>query len=219
MRSHCGTGRLGRLPNGPRAPRAVRSRPAPECALAETWTHLRTIYTGNSPATTFGVFGRFGAPKRRARALRAEAIASNGALGRPEPLGISEPRPMRERTPTLTPSQTSGRLPHGRSRNCRFAPRTIEPNMCRAGLKFLLLALPAGLTAAASWVAPIAPRHPEVPAGVAPNPVDRFINDYLRRHNLPVGQPVIADAAFARRVYFDLWGWPPNPGQLQRFVQ
>ena len=91
--------------------------------------------------------------------------------------------------------------------------------MCRAGLKFLLLALPAGLTAAASWVAPIAPRHPEVPAGVAPNPVDRFINNYLRRHNLPVGQPVIADAAFARRVYFDLWGWPPNPGQLQRFVQ
>ncbi|MGA7412429.1 MAG: DUF1549 domain-containing protein [Bryobacteraceae bacterium] len=91
--------------------------------------------------------------------------------------------------------------------------------MYRVGLMFLLLAMPASLAAASGWVAPIAPRHPDVPAGVEPNPVDRFINDYLRRHNLPVGQPVGPDAVFARRVYFDLWGWPPTPGQLQRFVQ
>jgi hypothetical protein len=91
--------------------------------------------------------------------------------------------------------------------------------MGRVGLTFLLLAMPVGLMAAAGWVAPIAPRHPDVPAGVEPNPVDRFINDYLRRHNLPVGLPVVADAVFARRIYFDLWGWPPTPGQLQRFIQ
>ena len=49
--------------------------------------------------------------------------------------------------------------------------------------------------------------------------MDRFINDYLRRQGLPVAQPGVGDAVFARRVYFDLWGLPPSPAQLQRFVE
>ncbi len=68
------------------------------------------------------------------------------------------------------------------------------------------------------WVAPIAPRTPPLPAGEEPNPIDRFIKEYLRRHNLPTAKP-ISDAVFARRVYFDIWGWPPTPGQLERFLQ
>jgi hypothetical protein len=72
--------------------------------------------------------------------------------------------------------------------------------------------------AATRWVSPIAPRLPGIPDGPEPNPIDRFINDYLRRHNLPPAQPV-SDAVFARRVYFDLWGWPPTPDQLRQFVE
>ncbi len=96
----------------------------------------------------------------------------------------------------------------------------LLPLTARAVFAASLLALFAAFaTAASGWVAPIAPRHPDVPAGGEPNPVDRFVNEYLRRHNLPVGQPVVSDAVFERRAYFDLWGWPPTPGQLQRFVQ
>ncbi len=69
----------------------------------------------------------------------------------------------------------------------------------------------------ARWVAPIAPRQPALPPGKQPNPIDRFIADYLAKHNLTFGQP-ISDALYARRVYFDLWGLPPTVNQLNRFL-
>ena len=60
---------------------------------------------------------------------------------------------------------------------------------------------PAGSNA---WVAPIAPRRPDVPAGSESNPIDRFVAAYAdaaQNRNAPT----VSDAVFARRVYFDVW--------------
>jgi hypothetical protein len=67
------------------------------------------------------------------------------------------------------------------------------------------------------WVAPIAPREVELPTGGEPHPVDRFIAAYFAQHALAFPAPA-ADALFARRVYFDLWGLPPTPAQLEAFL-
>jgi hypothetical protein len=58
------------------------------------------------------------------------------------------------------------------------------------------------------WVAPLAPRIVNVPAG-AGNPIDRFL-----------GKPakgVAGDSTFARRAFLDLWGIAPSPQDLDRF--
>jgi len=70
----------------------------------------------------------------------------------------------------------------------------------------------------AGWTAPIAPRQPETPEGHEEHPVDRFIAAYFARHAMAF--PAIADdARFARRVYYDLWGLPPTPEQLDSFLK
>ena len=67
------------------------------------------------------------------------------------------------------------------------------------------------------WVAPIAPSQPNLPAGGEPHPVDRFIAAYFAKYALAF--PAVApDARFVRRVYFDLWGLPPTPAQLEAFL-
>jgi hypothetical protein len=48
--------------------------------------------------------------------------------------------------------------------------------------------------------------------------IDRILAAYYRRHEVPAAAAV-SDAVFARRVYFDLWGLPPDPVQLARFVE
>jgi hypothetical protein len=69
----------------------------------------------------------------------------------------------------------------------------------------------------AGWTAPIAPRQPDLPPGSEPHPVDRFIAAYFAKH--AIAFPAVApDARFARRVYFDLWGLPPTPAQLEAFL-
>jgi mono/diheme cytochrome c family protein len=73
---------------------------------------------------------------------------------------------------------------------------------------------PAGSNA---WVAPIAPRRPDLPAGSEANPIDRFVAAYATQHKIEMPQPV-SDAVFARRVYFDVWGVPPTAVELQKFV-
>jgi hypothetical protein len=73
-------------------------------------------------------------------------------------------------------------------------------------------------SAAGGWVAPIAPRRPELPAGSEEHPVDRFIAAYFAKHGMAFRAPA-GDAAFARRAYFDLWGLPPSPEQLESFVR
>jgi mono/diheme cytochrome c family protein len=63
----------------------------------------------------------------------------------------------------------------------------------------------------------IPPRQPDLPAGSEPHPVDRFIAAYFVKHGIafPAQAP---DTRFARRVYFDLWGLPPAPSQLEAFT-
>jgi hypothetical protein len=68
------------------------------------------------------------------------------------------------------------------------------------------------------WTAPIAPRQPDLPAGAEPHPIDRFLAAYFAAHATPFPRPV-DDARFARRVYFDLWGLPPTPAQLESFLR
>ena len=68
------------------------------------------------------------------------------------------------------------------------------------------------------WVAPIASRQPDLPAGREPHPVDRFLAAYFARQAIAFPTPV-GDARFARRVYFDLWGLPPTPAQLAAFLR
>ena len=68
-----------------------------------------------------------------------------------------------------------------------------------------------------AWLAPIAPRLPAVPEGRESNPIDRFVAAYLAKNKGEFPQPV-PDAMFARRVYLDVWGIPPTPAQLQKFV-
>jgi len=66
----------------------------------------------------------------------------------------------------------------------------------------------------------ISPRRPAVPKeslhGSA-NPIDHFVAAYFARHSYPAAAPV-PDAVFARRAYFDVWGLPPTPEQLERFA-
>jgi hypothetical protein len=49
---------------------------------------------------------------------------------------------------------------------------------------------------------------------LAAQPVDGIVTAYLKGA-MP---PPVADAVFARRVYFDVWGLPPTPGQLDTFL-
>lgn len=75
-----------------------------------------------------------------------------------------------------------------------------------------------GAPPADQWVAPIAPRKPEIPQGTETNPIDRFVAAYLAKNKVKAEEPV-SDSLFARRVYFDLWGIPPTPEQLETFIK
>ncbi|PYT16098.1 MAG: hypothetical protein DMG59_11525 [Acidobacteria bacterium] len=77
---------------------------------------------------------------------------------------------------------------------------------------------PETASAPSGWVAPIAPRRPNLPEGNEAHPVDRFIAAYFAKHQIAFPSPV-RDAIFARRVYFDLWGLPPAPAQLESFIK
>jgi len=50
------------------------------------------------------------------------------------------------------------------------------------------------------------------------NPIDRIIDAYLAERGAERPGP-IDDAAFMRRVYFDVIGLPPTPGELEAFVK
>ncbi len=70
----------------------------------------------------------------------------------------------------------------------------------------------------AAAAAPALPAHfslglkPPVEGGI-----DTILAAYYRKHQEPPAAPV-NDAVFARRAYFDLWGLPPDPDQLARFL-
>src|SRR5579885_567678 len=63
----------------------------------------------------------------------------------------------------------------------------------------------------------IAPRNPPLPPGDSPNPIDRFVEAYLRGKGMAMPPPV-SDAVFARRAYLDIQGLLPTPEQLQAFL-
>ncbi|MBS1873359.1 MAG: DUF1549 domain-containing protein [Acidobacteria bacterium] len=65
-------------------------------------------------------------------------------------------------------------------------------------------------------VAAMAPRNPPLPAGTSGNLIDRFVDAYFEREGVKPPAPV-SDAAFARRVYYDLHGLPPAPSELAAF--
>ena len=67
------------------------------------------------------------------------------------------------------------------------------------------------------WVAPIAPRQPDIPPSSTPHPVDRFIAAYFAkpRHRLP--RPGFRCAICPPRL-FRFWGLPPTPEQLEAFL-
>jgi hypothetical protein len=70
--------------------------------------------------------------------------------------------------------------------------------------------------ARANWIPRMALVKPAVPESADPNPIDRFLRPYFRRHGIEPPQ-TIADAAFARRAYLDAWGLLPTPEQLAAF--
>ena len=70
------------------------------------------------------------------------------------------------------------------------------------------------------WEAPLALTRPAPPAvlwGTWTTPLDRLVAKYLVAHKRT--EPgVVSDSVFARRVYLDVWGLLPTPGELQRFI-
>jgi hypothetical protein len=70
------------------------------------------------------------------------------------------------------------------------------------------------------WEAPLALARPAVPDVVWRDwtaPVDRFVSRYLSEHG-DREPDLVADAAFARRAYLDIWGLLPPPEDLQAFL-
>ena len=70
------------------------------------------------------------------------------------------------------------------------------------------------------------PDLPTDPSRQLPNPIDRWVQIYLRQQGFPFPEPV-ADSVFVRRAYLDLWGLLPSPQEpelptgwkgLSRFV-
>ena len=105
-------------------------------------------------------------------------------------------------------------------------PKDEEP-LAAAEVALLKLWIDQGARATASaapapapWEAPLALERPAVPREVWKGwsaPVDRFAAAYLSRHR-PAASLTVGDAAFARRVYLDVWGLLPTPEQLEAFV-
>jgi Protein of unknown function (DUF1549)/Protein of unknown function (DUF1553)/Planctomycete cytochrome C len=80
---------------------------------------------------------------------------------------------------------------------------------------------PASAVARSKWEAPLTLDRPGEPPLTWPDwnsPLDRFVSAYLVRHGVAKPQPV-SDAMFARRLYLDVWGLLPSPGDLRAFVQ
>jgi len=71
-----------------------------------------------------------------------------------------------------------------------------------------------------TYEAPLKPRRPELPPAVdgRDNPVDRIIDAYLAKQDIPP-RPAMDDAAFYRRASMDLIGLLPEPADVERFVK
>jgi hypothetical protein len=74
-----------------------------------------------------------------------------------------------------------------------------------------------GAAARPNWIPRMALAKVAAPESPEPNPIDRFLRVYLRKHGIEPPESV-ADAAFARRAYLDAWGLLPTPEQLAAFT-
>ena len=62
------------------------------------------------------------------------------------------------------------------------------------------------------------PDLPTDPSRQLPNPIDRWVQIYLRQQGFPFPEPV-ADSVFVRRAYLDLWGLLPSPQESAAFIE
>lgn len=71
----------------------------------------------------------------------------------------------------------------------------------------------------ATYIAPLKPRKVTLPPAKAgrEHPIDRIIDAYFSANKVTAPEQ-FDDAAFARRVYFDLIGLPPTAAELEAFV-
>jgi len=69
-------------------------------------------------------------------------------------------------------------------------------------------------------VAALEPRLPEIPPASAEfsSPIDRFVNAYFKTHSIP-WPGYVDDKTFIRRVYLDVTGLIPTPGEISAFVE
>jgi hypothetical protein len=70
-----------------------------------------------------------------------------------------------------------------------------------------------------AYVAPLRPRRPELPPARdgRDHPIDRIVDAYLAKHNVPRPAPA-DDVAFLRRAYLDLIGQLPTPAETDAFL-
>ncbi len=81
-------------------------------------------------------------------------------------------------------------------------------------------ATPTSAPAPPPWEAPLGLERPALPQVIWPAwsaPIDRYVSTYLRK-NKGEEPAAVGDAAYARRVYLDVWGLLPTPEQLDAFV-
>lgn len=101
------------------------------------------------------------------------------------------------------------------------APLSAEKlAMIRAWIDQGARATPTAAAARPKWEAPLALERPVIPDPAWRTwtaPLDRFVAVYLVQQG--VAEPrLVPDAVYARRVYLDVWGLLPTPGELQAFV-
>ncbi len=63
-----------------------------------------------------------------------------------------------------------------------------------------------------------APRRPEIPPGLAENPIDALLLERLREAGIPDFAPQAAPETLLRRLCHDLTGLPPTPGEMTAFL-
>ena len=73
-----------------------------------------------------------------------------------------------------------------------------------------------GFTFAKFRNAPLAPRKVDLPEGPEPNPIDRLLSPYYKKHNLDPKLSV-SDGVYARRAFLDTIGLLPSSAEVTKF--
>ena len=73
-----------------------------------------------------------------------------------------------------------------------------------------------GFTFAKFRNAPLAPRKVDLPEGSEPNPIDRLLSPYYKKHNLDPKLSV-SDGVYARRAFLDTIGLLPSSAEVTKF--